>query len=102
MKFEAVYGRRFRGEPSRLEAAAIRGMCEPTLRHRRDGFEAEAAGARISRRLPGRLAPTQVPRPHLGRRHADREPPAAGRAIRFDATGRRTLWIIPAAIMIDS
>ena len=50
------------------------------------------AGARISRRPPGRLPWTQVSRPLRGRRHPDREPQGAGRVIRFDATGRSDLW----------
>ncbi len=43
MKFEEVYGRRFGGELSQLEAAEILGMSERTFRRWRDRYEAEGA-----------------------------------------------------------
>ena len=43
MKFEEVYGRSYRGEPSQLEAAEMLGMSERTFRRWRDRYEAEGA-----------------------------------------------------------
>ena len=51
MKFEDVYGRTYRGEPSQVEAAEVLGMSERTFRRWRGRYEAEGAEGLYDRRL---------------------------------------------------
>ena len=51
MKFEDVYGRAYRGEPSQVEAAEVLGMSERTFRRWRGRYEAEGAEGLYDRRL---------------------------------------------------
>ncbi len=65
----------------------------PADRHRHHYAKVRVRVHEKLRRLSGRFPRTQGPHPLLGRWHADREPQAAGRVSRFDATGRGALWI---------
>ncbi len=53
MKFEEVYGRSCRREPSQLEATEILGISERTFRRWRDRYESEGAEGLYDRRLTG-------------------------------------------------
>lgn len=55
MKFEEVYGRRYRGELSQQEAAEVLGVSERTFRRWRDRYQAEGAEGLYDRRL-GRVS----------------------------------------------